>query len=133
MLRKVRQIAGESPGGPAAQPLSGTDVDRGQNLSLGKDRARLWNAATTTAAERKQILRLLLKEVVLDQRRERGQVCIRIVWQTGATSEHRIQRRVQAYADYADLEPLQSRTPPPNAAQTTERQIQTPPNAKRLL
>ena len=44
---------------------------------------------------------------VLDQRREQGQVWIRIVWQTGATSEHSIRRDVQAYTDYADLDRLE--------------------------
>jgi hypothetical protein len=35
----------------------------------------------------------------LDQKRSRGHVIIKIVWQTGAVSEHRMQRRVQSYAD----------------------------------
>ena len=41
-----------------------------------------------SVVERKQILRLVVKEVVLDQRPESGQVWIRIIWQTGAVSEH---------------------------------------------
>jgi hypothetical protein len=100
-----------------------TDANRAQILSLGEDLPRLWNAATTTVAERKQILRLLLKEVALDQRRERGRVWIRIVWQTGAISEHRIRRRVQAYTDYADLDRLEARIRTLNAAQKTDGEI----------
>ncbi len=47
------------------------------------------------------MLRLVMREVALDQKRERGLVWMQITWQTGATSEHRLQRRVQGYAHYA--------------------------------
>ncbi len=127
-LRQVEQIEAEYAGWRRAQPLSLTDADRAQILS-----PRLWNAATTTAAERKQMLRLLLKEVVLDQRRERGQVWIRIVWQTGATSEHRIQRCVHAYTEYAALERLQARVRELNAAQKMDGEIATILNAEGLV
>jgi len=132
-LRQVEQIEAEYAGWRRAQPLALTDADRAQILSLGEDLPRLWNAATTTAAERKQMLRLLLKEVVLDQRRERGQVWIRIVWQTGATSEHRIQRCVHAYTEYAARERLQARVRELNAAQKMDGEIATILNAEGLV
>jgi hypothetical protein len=132
-LRQVEQIEAEYAGWRRAQPLSLTDADRTQILSLGEDLPRLWNAATTTAAERKQILRLLLREVVLDQRRERGQVWIRIVWQTGATSEHCIPRCVHAYTEYAALERLQARVRELNAAQKMDGEIATSLNAEGLV
>jgi DNA invertase Pin-like site-specific DNA recombinase len=132
-LRHVEQIEAECESWRREQPISLTDADRDQILSLGQNLPQLWNAATRTAVERKQILRLLLKEVVLDQRRERGQVWIRIVWQTGATSEHRIQRRVQAYADYADLERLEARVRALNAAQKMDGEIAGILNAEGLV
>jgi hypothetical protein len=115
-LRQVEQVEAEHGSWRREQPISLTDADRDQLLSLGQNLPQLWNAATTVPAEPKQILRLLLKEVALDQRRERGQVWIRIVWQTGATSGHRIQRRVQVYADYANLERLEERNPRPQCS-----------------
>ncbi len=132
-LRQVEQIEAEYADWRRAQPLSLSDADRAQILLLGEDLPRLWKAATTTAAERKQMLRLLLKEVVLDQRRERGQVWIRIVWQTGATSEHRIQRRVHAYTEYAALERLEARVRELNAAQKMDGEIATILNAEGLV
>jgi DNA invertase Pin-like site-specific DNA recombinase len=132
-LRQVEQIEAEYAGWRRAQPLSLTDADRAQILSLGEDLPRLWNAATTTAAERKQILRLLLKEVVLDQRRERGLVWIRIVWQTGATSEHCIPRCVHSYTEYAALERLGVRVRELNAAQKMDGEIATILNAEGLV
>ncbi|MBV9481510.1 MAG: hypothetical protein JO249_12275 [Acidobacteria bacterium] len=70
---------------------------------------RIWHAATTTAAERKHLLRFIIREVVLDQKRAPGQVWLKIVWQTGVTSEHHVQRRVHTYRDYSDLERLRQR------------------------
>ena len=60
---------------------------------------RIYSAVTTAAADRKRILRFVVREVVLDQRRAQGQVWLKIVWQTGATSEHCLQRRVHTYRD----------------------------------
>jgi hypothetical protein len=71
--------------------------------------------------------------VVLDQRRERGQVWVKIVWQTGATSEHWIRRRVQAYADYADLEQLEARIRALNVAQRMDGEIATILNTEGLV
>ena len=51
---------------------------------------------------------------VLDQKRERGLVWIRITWQTGATSEHRLQRRVRSYADCSSAEQLRQRVRDPS-------------------
>ncbi len=55
-------------------------------LALGEDLPGIWRAATTTAADRKRILRFIIREVALDQKRARGQVAIWILWQTGAVT-----------------------------------------------
>jgi hypothetical protein len=132
-LRAVEQVEAEHDAWRREQPISLTDAERDRILALGRDLPQLWNAATTTAVERKQILRLLLKEVALNQHRERGQVWIRIVWQTGAASEHRIRRRVQAYADYADLARLEARICALNAAQRMDGEIAAILNAEGLV
>ncbi len=62
------------------------------------------------------MLRFIVREVVLDQKRAPGQVWLKIVWQTGATSEHRVQRRVHTYRDYSDLEQLRQRVAALNGA-----------------
>ena len=55
-----------------------TDEDRRQILALGEDLRKLWAAPTSTNADRKQIIRLIIKEVVLDQKRERGKLWFKI-------------------------------------------------------
>jgi len=68
--------------------------------------------------------------VILDQRRERGKVWFQINWQTGATSEHWITRRVRAYTDYADLEALQRRVRELNAEEKMDEEVAATLNAE---
>lgn len=83
--------------------------------------------------QRKQILRLVIKEVILDQRPASGQVWTRIIWQTGAVSEHKIRRNVNSYRDYADITRLEGRIRDLVAAQKIDREIATTLNTEGLL
>ena len=130
-LRQVEQIEIEYESWRRQQPVSLVAADRAQILSLGEDLPKLWNAAS--AVERKQILRLVMKEVILDQRPASGQVWIRIIWQTGAVSEHKIRRNVNSYRNYADLATLESRVCDLVAARKMDREIATTLNAEGLL
>jgi DNA invertase Pin-like site-specific DNA recombinase len=108
-LRRVDQIEQEYDAWRREQAASISEDDRRTILALGEDLPRLWHAAATTSAERKQIVRLVIKEVTLDQKRRRGHVWIRVIWQTGAASEHWLQRTVQGYAQHADEDSLRER------------------------
>ena len=127
-LRQVEQIESEYESWRRQQPISLAAADRAQILALGEDLPKLWNAAS--AVEKKQILRLVMKEVILDQRPASGQVWIRIVWQTGAVSEHQIRRNVTSYRNYADLATLQSRVCDLVAARKMDHEIATALNAE---
>ena len=48
---------------------------------------------------------------------------LRIVWQTGATSEHRLQRRVHTDRDYIDIGRLRKRIVELNAAGKMDKEI----------
>jgi DNA invertase Pin-like site-specific DNA recombinase len=58
--------------------------ERDRILALAQDMPAVWQAATTSQAERKQLLRLLLKDVTLT--REGSTVRVGIRWQTEACS-----------------------------------------------
>lgn len=60
-----------------------------------------------TADEHKQILRSVIKEVIVDQKRSPGRVWLKIVWQTGAVSEHWYTRRICSYSKHAHLKQIQ--------------------------
>jgi DNA invertase Pin-like site-specific DNA recombinase len=108
-LRRAEQIEQEYDAWRREQAVSIADTDRQQILALGQNLPALWHAATTAAADRKQIVRLIIKEVALDQKRRRGFVWIRVIWQTGAASEHWVQRTVQSYAAHAGEDRIRDR------------------------
>jgi DNA invertase Pin-like site-specific DNA recombinase len=124
-LRRAEQIEQEFDVWRREQSVSISDADRQQILALGEDLPALWHAPTTTAADRKQIVRLVIKEIALDQKRRRGFVWIRVIWQTGATSEHWVQRQVQSYAAHADADQIRNRIIELNAAQKMDDEIAT--------
>lgn len=108
-LRALEQTGQQAEAQRRAERLVLTAADRDAILALASDLPVLWQAASTTAAERKRLLRLLVKEVIVDQQRARGQVWFQLNWQTGACTEHWLRRRVQGYAQHADGEQLQQR------------------------
>ena len=67
-----------------------TPQDRYDILAIGEDVPQGWHADTTTPADRTHLLRLVVKEVLLDQKRLRGKVWLQINWQTGASTIHEI-------------------------------------------
>lgn len=66
-------------------PLS--PEQQAQVRSLAHDLPRLWRAATTTAKDRKRILRLLLKDITLEKRPATHQAILHLRWQGGATED----------------------------------------------
>jgi len=76
------------------EPLAISDTDRAGLQALGEKSAANLARPHTSAAERKRILRFIIREVVLDQKTNtRRPVWLKIIWQTEATSEHHLQRR----------------------------------------
>ncbi|MER9076670.1 zinc ribbon domain-containing protein [Mesorhizobium sp. M0904] len=115
------------------EPLVLNEPDREALQKLGEDLPGIWHSPSTTAAERKGILRLIVCEVILDQKRFHGQVWFNILWQTGATSEHSLQRRVHTYGDYIDLERLRSRVIELNAAGKMDKETAVALNAEGFV
>ena len=132
-LRAVETVEQEYERWRRAEPLVLSEADQGALRVLGENLPRIWHAATTTAAERKRLLRFIVREVVLDQKRVPGQVWLKIVWQTGATSEHRVQRRVHTYRDYIDLERLRQRVAALNGAGKMDKEIATALNREGFV
>ena len=58
-----------------------------QVRQLANDLPRLWQAATTTAKDRKRILRLLLKDITLEKRPATHLAILHLRWQGGATED----------------------------------------------
>lgn len=131
-LRQVDQIEQDYAVWRREQAVSISDSDRREISSLGEDLPRLWHAPTTRPVDRKQIIRLVVREVVLDQKRRRGHVWIKVVWQTGAISEHWLQRCVQNYAQHADQDRLRGRIVELNSQRKMDREIAAILNAEGI-
>lgn len=129
-LRAVEAIEREGqirlPGG--LPPL--TEIDRQTILALGTDLPALWAAPSTSSADRKQMLRLVIREVIVDGRRERGRVWFQINWQTGAHQEYWYTRGVNGYEQYVDLDAVQQRVRDLNAAGHMDAEIAAALNAE---
>jgi len=55
--------------------------------TLGADIRRVWNAPTTTDRDRKELLRTLLEEVILNLKRAEGHAHLTLRWRGGAITE----------------------------------------------
>jgi hypothetical protein len=108
-----------------------TQADREAIVALGSDLPALWQAETTTNAERKQMLRLVIREVIVDSRRVEGQVWVQINWQTGAQEQFWYQRRVNSYAVFTGTQALEQRVRELNAAGFMDAQIAATLTAER--
>jgi DNA invertase Pin-like site-specific DNA recombinase len=94
---------------PQSIAQMGLDKDmQGKVIRLAGRLPQIWGDATTTAAQRKALLRCLVDKVVLD-RGEHDVASVRIVWRGGAVTELAVQRRVNAVAKLARGEEMRDR------------------------
>lgn len=93
-LAAVEQLERESTTAPfATAPRLGT-TERQQILALAEDLPAVWHASTTTAAERKHLLRLLLKDVTLTKNATTITIAVR--WQTDACTTMEVPRPLRS-------------------------------------
>ena len=95
--RRARQAADGRGRARAARARPSPDVDadieRRQLLELGADLGRVWSAPTTTDRDRKQLLRSLLEEVLVDTAPEQHRASLTLRWRGGALTEHAVALR----------------------------------------
>jgi DNA invertase Pin-like site-specific DNA recombinase len=93
-LTAVEQLEREHATLPAATALRLGADERQQILALTEDLPALWHAPTTTAAERKHLLRLLLKDVTLTK--ESSVITVALRWQTDACTTVTVPRPLRS-------------------------------------
>lgn len=69
------------------QGLELTEEQKAQLRALAEDLPKLWKSETTSAQDRKRMLRLLIKDVTLEKRRAERKVVLHIRWQGGAVED----------------------------------------------
>jgi DNA invertase Pin-like site-specific DNA recombinase len=113
-LRAAERVDQDYERWQAEQAAALGEADRARIIALGADLPQLWQKIANS--ERKEMLRLVIDEVIVDQTRAKGRVWVRILWQTGAATELCIVRRTIAYKDYAHADEIEQRVRALNAA-----------------
>jgi len=131
-LRLLEQVEREYAAWQQEQGAEINAQERQEVLALGEDLPRIWQAPSTTPADRKHLLRLVIQNVILDQKRERGKVWLQINWQTGASTQHLMTRTCISYSEHGDRERIEQRIREWNAQGATDRKVAEALNAEGL-
>jgi len=91
------------------QPRQLSADERVRVLALAGDIPTLWHSPQTTAAERKEIVRLLVERVVVHVRADRERTAVDIAWRGGFQTSHAIVRSVSRYESLSDYRQLLER------------------------
>jgi len=96
-LRVHRDLMEEYDRFAMERPPQLTADQRAQIHALSSDLPALWNAPETTAADRKEIIRLVVARVVVHVRPDDECGAVEISWRDGVTTRHEIVRPVSRY------------------------------------
>jgi DNA invertase Pin-like site-specific DNA recombinase len=108
-LKKQRQLEEEYHRFLAKLPVMLNARDRERIQALSQDVSSLWNAAETTATDRKQIVRCLVERVVVEADKASEHSDVTIVWKGGLTTQHQVARPVGRYDQLKDYQRLTQR------------------------
>ncbi len=92
-----------------SQPARLSETEREQIRQLAQDVPALWRAETTTAEDRKRLVRILIEKVEVEVQGQTEQVKVAIHWSGGSVSRHELVRTVQRYEQLADYPRLCAR------------------------
>jgi len=92
-----------------SQPAALSAAEQEQIRSLACDIPQLWHADTTTAAERRRLVRFLIEQIEVGVRGATDQVEVAIRWAGGFVSRHTLARPVQRYDQLANYAQLRAR------------------------
>jgi DNA invertase Pin-like site-specific DNA recombinase len=84
------------------QPCQLSAVERSRIRALAEDVPGLWHSHQTTAADRKEILRLLVERVVIHVQEDSEQGTVDIAWRGGLTTKHVLVRSVSRYESLSE-------------------------------
>jgi DNA invertase Pin-like site-specific DNA recombinase len=108
-LQEVRRLEEDYDRARRQQPATLTAREVGQLRALAADLPALWQAPSTTAADRKQIIRFLVESVVVAVEKRSNQVEVTLTWVGGQTSAHELVRPVLRYEQAANFDGLVAR------------------------
>ena len=108
-MRNQRDLAEEYDRFLKEQPPHLSEDQRARILALSSDLPTLWNASETTAADRKEIIRLVVQRVEVHVRAETECGEAVISWRGGVMTRHEIVRPVARYESLGHYDQLINR------------------------
>lgn len=108
-LQQQRQLEEEHDRFRQQMPPELSCVERDRIRSLASDIPALWHASTTTAQDRKAIVRCLIDRVVINVQGDTEFVDVTIHWAGGFISQHQVIRPVAEYGQLRDFDDLAKR------------------------
>ncbi|CAN94212.1 recombinase [Sorangium cellulosum So ce56] len=98
-LREVEALDRERQEMFRREKVNITDEDSRRILSLTKDLSQVWNAPSTTHAERKNLLRMLVQQVTLSPIEVPARMTrVQLLWKTGVVSDFTVPRHSKPMA-----------------------------------
>jgi len=86
-LEELKTAQGELHQSRQQQGLELTEEQKTQMRALAEDLPKLWKSQTTSAQDRKRMLRLLLKDITVEKRRAERKAVLHLRWQGGAVED----------------------------------------------
>jgi len=108
-LRNERHLQEEYDRFLQQTPTTLSDADRARIRALSADITTLWHASQTTAADRKEIIRCLVEQVIVHVQPKSEHVDVTIHWHGGFASQHEIVRPVGTFRQLRDYDRLMER------------------------
>ena len=108
-LQEVRRLEEEYARFRQTQPTTLTRHEVDQIRELARDLPALWDAPTTTPADRQQIIRFLVERVEVAVEGVSDRVRVIITWAGGQQTRHELIRPVGRYEQTADFDRLMAR------------------------
>jgi excisionase family DNA binding protein len=89
--QKLKELA-EAEAELAEQTKPAPDPSREQIEALARDLPKLWAAESTSAKDRKRLLRALIADITITSQPDSRELRVGIRWRSGAAEEHTVQR-----------------------------------------
>jgi hypothetical protein len=108
-LQEARRLEEDYAHFQRHQPAALSEREVSQIRALAHDLPALWQAPTTTAADRQQVIRFLVERVVVDPGEGGDRVRVTLTWVGGQSSEYEMVRPVHSYERTAGFDDLLAR------------------------
>jgi hypothetical protein len=108
-LTELRQVEDDYARFTQEQRRHLTSQDRERIVALAENLPALWQAATTTGADRRAVVRLLIGRVLLTRRGAGEEIAVVVRWRGGVETRHEVYQPLRRTADLTNFAGLRSR------------------------